>query len=83
MLRSSFVNLESWDAIVFNFQRVALESVSLRVYVGMMDDYGLCPMVIEHIAFDCYFFWVNRACVSLTLSIFSMYFSSHLSPPQM
>ena len=22
----------------------------LRVYVSMMDDYGLCPMLIEHIA---------------------------------
>ena len=29
-----------------------LENVCLRVYVGMMNDYGLCPMVIEHIAFD-------------------------------
>ena len=25
-------------------------------------------------------FWVNKACVSLPLSIFSMYFSSHLNP---
>ena len=23
---------------------------------SMMDDYGLFQMVIEHIAFDCYFF---------------------------
>ena len=30
----------------------ALENASLRVYVGMMDDYGQCLMVIEHIAFD-------------------------------
>ena len=28
----------------------------LRVYVSMMDDYGLCPMLIEHIAFYYYFF---------------------------
>ena len=64
VLRPSFVNLESWDSIIFNFQWGALENASLRVYVGMMDDYGLCLMVIEHIAFDYYFFWVNRACVS-------------------
>ena len=32
----------------------------LRVYVGMMDDYGLCPMVIEHIAFDFYLFLGNK-----------------------
>ena len=50
------VLLKSWGAIIFNFQWVALENASLRVYVGMMDDYGLCPMVIEHIAFDYYFF---------------------------
>ena len=56
MLRPSFVKLESWNSIIFNFQRVALENASLRVYVGMMHDYGLCPMVIEHIAFDYYFF---------------------------
>ena len=51
------VLLKSWGAIIFNFQWVALENASLRVYVGMMDDYGLCPMVIEHIAFDYYFFF--------------------------
>ena len=28
----------------------------LRVCVSMMDDYRLCPMLIEHIAFDYYFF---------------------------
>ena len=50
------VLLKSWGVIIFNFQWVALENASLRVYVGMMDDYGLCPMVIEHIAFDYYFF---------------------------
>ena len=48
--------LKSWGAIISNFQWVALENASLRVRVGMMDDYGLCPMVIEHIAFDYYFF---------------------------
>ena len=52
MLKPSFVKLESWNAIIFNFQWVALKNACLRVYVGMMDDYGLCPMVIEHIAFD-------------------------------
>ena len=83
VLRPSFVKLDSWDVIIFNFQWVALENASLRVYVGMMDDYGLFPMVIEHITFDYYFFWVNMVCVSLPLSIFSMYFSSHLDPPQM
>ena len=48
--------LKSWDTIIFNFQWVALENASLRVYVGMMDDYGLCPMVIEKTTFDYYFF---------------------------
>ena len=28
----------------------ALENAHLRVYVGMMDDYGQCPMVIDYIA---------------------------------
>ena len=83
MLRPSFAKLESWDAIIFNFQWVALENASLRACVSMIDDYGLCPMVIEHIAFDYYFSWVNRVCVFLSLSIVSIYFSSHLSPPQM
>ena len=50
------VLLKSWGTIIFNFQWVALENASLRVYVGMMDDYGLCPMVIEHTVFDYYFF---------------------------
>ena len=50
------VLLKSWGAIIFNFQWVALENASLKVYVGMMDDYGRCPMVIEHIAFNYYFF---------------------------
>ena len=52
MLRPSFVKLEYWDAIIFDFQWVALENESLRVYVGIMDDYGLFLMVIEHITFD-------------------------------
>ena len=30
----------------------ALEDARLRVYFGMMDDYGQCSMVIEHITFD-------------------------------
>ena len=46
------VIFKSRGAIIFNFQWVAIENASLRVYVGMMDDYGLCPMVIEHIAFN-------------------------------
>ena len=50
------VLLKSWGAIILNFEWIALENASLRLYVGMMDDYGLCPMVIEHIAFDYYFF---------------------------
>ena len=75
--------LKSLGANIFNFQWIALKNASLRVYVGMMDYYGLCPMVIEHIAFDYYFFLVNRVCVSLSLSIFFMYFSSHLNLPQM
>ena len=69
------VLLKSWGANIFNSQWVALENASLRVYVGMMDDYELCPIIIS--------FWVNRVCVSLPLSLFSMYFSSHLNPPQM
>ena len=56
MLRPSFVKLESWNAIIFNFQWVALENASLRVYVSMMDYYELCLMMIEHIAFDYQFF---------------------------
>ena len=52
MLRPSFVKLKSWESIIFNFQWFALENASLRVYAGMMDDYGLFLMVIEHIAFD-------------------------------
>ena len=50
------VLLKSWGTIIFNFQWIALENASLGVYVCMMDDYGLCPRVIEHIAFDYYFF---------------------------
>ena len=50
------VLLKSWGTIIFSFQWIALENESLRVFVGMMDDYGLCPIVIEHIAFDYYLF---------------------------
>ena len=74
------VLLKSWGAIIFNFQWVALENASLRVYVGMMDDYGLCPSILHLIIIS---FWVNRACVSPPLSFFFMYFTSHLNPPQM
>ena len=49
------VQLKSWGTIIFNFQWIALENANLRVYFCMMDDYGLCPMVIKHTAFD-YFF---------------------------
>ena len=48
--------LKSWGNITFNFRWIALENACLRVNVSMMDDYGLCPMVIEHTAFDYYFF---------------------------
>ena len=51
------VILKSCGTIIFNFQWIALENASLRVYVGIMDDYGLCPMVIEHTTFDYYFFF--------------------------
>ena len=44
------VLLKSWGAIILNFQWDALENACLRVYVSMMDDYGQCPMLIEHIA---------------------------------
>ena len=50
------VLLKSWGTIIFNFQWIALENACLRVYVSMMDDYGLCPMVIEHTAFGYYLF---------------------------
>ena len=50
------VLLKSWGTITFNFQWIALENACLRVYVSMMNDYGLCPMVFEHTAFDYYFF---------------------------
>ena len=52
------VLFKSWGTIIFNFQCVALENASLRVYVGMMDDNGLCPMVIEHTAF--YYFFLGK-----------------------
>ena len=39
---------------------LALENACFRMYVVMMDDYGQCPIVIEHIAFDYYFFWLNK-----------------------
>ena len=74
--------LKSWGAIIHYFQSFALENACLRVYVGVIDDYGQCSMVIEHIAWLLRF-GVNRACVSLPLSIFLMYYSSHLNPPQM
>ena len=35
------VLLKSRGTIIFNFQWIALENASLRVYVCMMDDYGL------------------------------------------
>ena len=50
------VLLKSWGTIIFNFQWIALENACLRVYVSMMDDYRLYPMVIEHTAYDYYFF---------------------------
>ena len=53
------VLLKSWATIIFNFQWIVLENASLRVYVGMMDDYGLCPMMIEHTAFD-YFLFLGK-----------------------
>ena len=48
--------LKSWGTINFNFQRIALENACLRVYVSMMNDYGLCLMEIEYTAFDYCFF---------------------------
>ena len=33
-----------------------IRECKFNVYVAMMDDYGLCPMVIKHIAFDYYLF---------------------------
>ena len=48
--------LKSWGTINFNFQWIALENACLRVYVSMMDDYGPCPMMIEHAVYDYYFF---------------------------
>ena len=50
------VLLKSWGTIIFNFQWITFENAILWVYVGMMDDYGLCPMMIEHTAFEYYFF---------------------------
>ena len=44
------VLLKSRGTIIFNFQCYALESACSKVYVGMIDDYKLCPMLIEHIA---------------------------------
>ena len=42
-------------------------------------DFAQCFLSILH----GYLFLVNKACVSLPLSIFSMYFSSHLNSSQM
>ena len=50
------VLLKPWSTIIINFQRIAIENAYLKVYVSMMDDYGLCPMMIEHTAYDYYFF---------------------------
>ena len=50
------VLLKSWGTIIFNFQLITLENACLRVYVGMINDYGLYPTIIEHTAFDYYFF---------------------------
>ena len=36
--------------------QLCIRECMFKVYVGMMDDYGQCPMVIEHIALDHYFF---------------------------
>ena len=49
VLRPLFVIKESCDAIIYYFQYFALENACLRVRVGMMDDYGQCLTVIEHI----------------------------------
>ena len=49
------VLLKSWGTIIFNFQWIALENASLRVYVGMIDDYRFFPIMIEQTAFDYYF----------------------------
>ena len=49
-------DFEITEYLIFNFQWIVLDNTSLRVYVGMMDDYGLCLMIIEHTAFDYYFF---------------------------
>ena len=51
------VLLKSWGTIIFNFQWVALDNSILRVYIGMIDDYGLFPIVIEHATFDYYLFF--------------------------
>ena len=48
--------LKSCGTINFNFQWIALENACLRVYVSMMDDYRLYLMMIEHTAYDYYFF---------------------------
>ena len=50
------VLLKSWGTITFHFQWIMLENACLRVCVSMMDDCGLCPMVIEHTTFDYYLF---------------------------
>ena len=48
--------LKPWSTIIIDFQRIAIENAYLKVYVSMMDDYGLYPMMIEHTAYDYYFF---------------------------
>ena len=51
MLKTFHVLLKSWGSIIHYFQCFALENACLRVYVSMMDDYGLCPILIEHTAY--------------------------------
>ena len=66
MLKPLFVQKESWDVIIYYFQCFALENACLRAYIGMMDDYGKCPMVIEHIAW-LLLFGKYGLCVSVSL----------------
>ena len=67
--------------MIFNFQWSALENACLMVYVSMMDDYGLCVMVIEHTEFDYYFFLDKWGlCVPASLKIFYVLLFSSKSP---
>ena len=50
----------AFEIVGYLYSLLSMSCISecmLRVYAGMTDDYGFCPIVIEHIAFDYYYFF--------------------------